>query len=177
MNRFSLMLVFALSPLALAAEEKKDPPKDPPFTSKGGKFSVNLPGKPSEKTRKIKVGDRELDLHVVSVEQKDRAFVVTYLDYPKGTVGDDKDKFLAGVVERNVGLLKGKVSAEEKITLGKDKHPGRDVKVDMPDKKQLYRARVFLVGDRVYQIVALGPEEFVKGKEVDAYFDSFKVDE
>lgn len=177
MNRFSLMLLFALSPLALAADDKKDAPKAAPFASKDGKFSINLPDKPSEKTRKIKSGDRELDLHVFSVEQKDRAVVVTYLDYPKGTVGDDKDKFLAGVVERNVGLLKGKVSAEEKIALGKAKHPGRDVKVDMPDKKQLYRARVFLVGDRVYQIVVLGPEEFVKGKEVDACLDSFKVDE
>ena len=81
------------------------------------------------------------------------------MDYPKGTVGADTDKFLAGVVERNVGQLKGKVSAEEKVTLGKDKHPGRDVRVDLPDKKQFYRARVFLVGDRVYQIVVLGPEE------------------
>jgi hypothetical protein len=43
----------------------------------------------------------------------------------------------------------------------------------MPDKKQLYRARVFLVGDRVYQVVALGPEEFAKGKEVDDYLKSF----
>ena len=177
MNRFSFALLVALSPLALSAQDKKPEP----FVSKGGKFSVALPGKPSEKVRKIKSGDREQDLHVFSVEQKAGtavvAYVVTYLDYPKGTVGEDKDKFLAGVVERNVGLLKGKVAAEEKITLGKDKHPGRDVRVDLPDKKQLYRARVFLVGDRVYQVVVLGPEEFVKGKEIDEYLKSFKVDE
>ena len=173
MNRFSFVLLVALSPLALSAQEKKDAP----FVSKAGKFSVALPAKPSEKSRKIKVGDREQDLHVFSVEQKDRAYVVTYIDYPKGTIGDDKDKFLAGVVERNVGLLKGKVAAEEKITLGKAKHPGRDVRVDLPDKKQLYRARVFLVGDRVYQIVVLGPEEFVKGKEIDEYLKSFEVTE
>jgi hypothetical protein len=177
MNRFSLVLLAALVPLALSAEDKKAAP----FVSKDGKFSVALPVKPSEKNRKVKIGDREQDLHVFSAEQKSGggavAYVVTYLDYPKGTIDADKDKFLAGVVERNVGILKGKVAAEEKVALGKAKHPGRDVRVDLPDKKQLYRARVFLVGDRVYQVVVLGPEEIIKGKEIDEFLASFKVDE
>ena len=174
MNRFCLVLLLALSPLALSAQDKKDAS----FVSKAGKFSINLPAKPTEKTTKVKVGDRDVDLHVFSISsQKDRAYVVTYSDYPKDKIGEDKDKFLAGVVERNVALLKGKVAAEEKVALGKAKHPGREVRVDLPDKKQLYRARVYVVGDRVYQIVVLGPEELVKGKEIDEYLASFKVDE
>ncbi|MBN9118243.1 MAG: hypothetical protein J0I06_03630 [Planctomycetes bacterium] len=173
MSRFCLVLLVALCPPVLLAEDKKEPP----FVSKEGKFQVALAGKPIEKVRKVKIGDREQDLHVFSVEQKGVAHVVTYLDYPKGTIGEDKEKFLAGVVARNVGQLKGKVAAEEKVALGKGKHPGRDVRVDLPDKKQLYRARVFLVGDRVYQIVALGPEEAVKGKETDDFLKSFAVDE
>jgi hypothetical protein len=175
MNRFSFALLVALTPLALSAEDKKPAP----FVSKDGKFSVALPGKPTEKMNKVKVGDAEATLYVFSIDQKEPkcGYVITYLDYPKGTVGAEKEKFVAGVVERNVANLKGKVASNEAVTLGKQKHPGRDVRVELADKKQLYRARVFLVGDRVYQVVVLGAEEFVKGKEVDDYLASFKVDE
>jgi hypothetical protein len=41
----------------------------------------------------------------------------------------------------------------------------------------LYRARIFLVGDRMYQVVALGPDEFAKSKAVDDYLNSFEIDE
>ena len=75
----------------------------------------------------------------------------------------DKDKFLAGVVGRNVGALKGKVVANEKVTLGAAKHSGRDVRVEVPEGKRLYRARAYLVGNRLYQVVVLGPEEFAVG--------------
>lgn len=175
MNRFALVLLVALTPLALSADDKKPAP----FASKDGKFSVALPDKPTEKTSKVKVGDAEATLHIFSVDQKEpkRGYVITYIEYPKGTVGADKDKFVAGVVERNVARLKGKVASNEPITLGKQKHPGRDVRVELAETKQLYRARVFLVGERVYQVTVLGAEEAVKGKEVDDYLASFKVDE
>lgn len=172
MTRFVAALLAALAPLALAAQDKKPEP----FVSKDGKFSVALPDKPAEKKSKAAVGDKSVDLYVFTVAQKDRAFVVTYSDYPKDKIGD-AEKFVADRVAANVANLKGKVAANEKIALGKGKHPGREVRVEMADKKQLYRARVFLVGERVYQIVVLGPDEFVKGKDVDDYFASFKVDE
>lgn len=185
MIRFSAAIFIAAAMLlVLFAEgkedkkgEKKDEKKPVAFTSKEGKFSVAFPEKPAEKTSKVKVGDREVDHHLFTAKQADRAQIVSYVDYDKAVVGEDKDKFLAGVVERNVVNLKGKVAVNEKVSLGKGKHPGRDVRVEMPDKKQLYRAQVFLVGNRLYQVVVLGPEEFVKGKEVDDYLKSFTVEE
>src|SRR5262245_37049232 len=103
MKRFRLLLLVALSPPAIAAADKKPAA----FASKEGKFSVALPDKPTEKTSKIDVGDRKIDLHVFTVAQKDRAYVVTYNDFAKETIGADKEKFVAGVVERNIGNLKG----------------------------------------------------------------------
>jgi hypothetical protein len=173
MNRFCLVLLSALCPVVLLAEDKKPGP----FTSKEGKFTITLPDKPTEKTIKSDLGNQKIDTHLFMVPGKDRAFIVSYTDYPKDKIGDDKDKFVSGVVERNVAPLKGKVASNEKITLGAKKHPGREVRVELADKKQVYRARVYLVGERVYQVVVIGPEEFVKGKEVDDYLSSFKVDE
>jgi hypothetical protein len=189
MIRFRSLIAFvALVPLVSAEgkedkkddkkNEKKDEKKPVAFASKAGKFSVALPEKPTEKTNKVKVGDMEVDHFIFTVKQTDRAQIITYIDYPKMIIGGDKEKFIAGVVERNLESLKGgKVAANVPITIGKDKHPGRDVRVELPDQKRLYRVRAFLVGERVYQVVVLGPDEFVKSKEVDDYLNSFKVEE
>ncbi len=171
MTRYTLVLL-ALCPLA-AAEDKKPAP----FVSKDGKFSVALPDAPKEKDAKAKFGDADVAVKMFVVGQKDRAFVVTYSDYPKDKIGPDREAFVAERVENNVSGLKGKVAANDKLTLGKDKHPGREVRVELADKKQLYRARAFLVGERLYQVVVLGPDEFARGKEADDFFASFAVNE
>jgi hypothetical protein len=173
MTRCAFILPALLFPLTLCAEDKKPTV----FASKEGKFTVAMPEKPSEKTSKIPTDLGQLELHIFIVDQKERAYLVTYSDYPAGTVKDNADKILTGVVEGNAKSLKSKVASEEKITIGKKKHPGREIKIEMPDKKGLYRARIYLVGDRLYQVVALGPEEFAKGKEVDEYLKSFAVEE
>jgi hypothetical protein len=182
MTRFGTFLLLALLAPALVAEDKKPDPKDAKtpatFVSKAGRFSVLVPGKPAEKTATVKVGGESAELHIFSATADGRSQVVTYSDYPAGVVGADKEKFLAGVVERNVGRLKGgKLTANEKVTLGKGKHPGRDVRVELPDKKRLYRARFYLVGSRLYQVVVLGPADAVKGKEADDFLNSFAVAE
>jgi hypothetical protein len=182
MARFGPVLLVALFPLALCAEDKKDEKKDEKkpvaFVSKEGKFSVTLPDKPLEKTAKVKVGDLDLDHHIFTVGQKDRAQLITYLDYTKEVIGADTDKFLSGAIERNTAFLKGKVVSDEKITFGKQKHPGRDIRIEYGgEKKQFYRARIVLAGNRLYQVVALGPDEFIKGKDADEYFKSFALEE
>jgi hypothetical protein len=171
-------LLLALAPALFADDKKpdtKEEKKPVTFTSKEGRFSVALPGKPVEKTSKVKAGDRDVELHIFSAKSGGRAQVATYLDYPAGVIGDDREKFLAGVVERNVGVLKGKVAGNETVSLGKGKHPGRDVRVELSEGKQLYRARVYLVGDRLYQLAILGPADAVKGKEADDYLNSFAL--
>lgn len=175
MIRFSLAVVVAvLLSIASAADEKPVP-----FVSKDGKFTVALPDKPTERPIKSKFGDAEITIRLFSVNQKDkgRAFVVSYTDYPKTAIGANADKFVGERADANVSNLKGKLLSNEKTTLGKAKHPGREVRFEITDKKQTYRARVFLVGERVYQVVLLGPDDFVKSKEADDYFASFAVDE
>jgi hypothetical protein len=170
----SVLALFVVASLAPGAEE----PKLVVLRSKEGKFSVTLPDKPAEKKTKVKTAVGEVDAYLFSVDQKDRgAYLVTYNDYPAKSVGDGADKVLAGVIEANVKALKGKLASEEKITIGAKKHPGREVRIELPDKKGLYRAKLYLVGDRLYQVVAFGPDDFAKSKAVDDYLKSFALDE
>jgi hypothetical protein len=176
MTRFAPALLVIFFPLAVGAQDKKDVP---PFQSKDGKFTVALPDKPTEQTNKVPTAVGQLEMHMFVIDQKDRAYLVTYSDYPKDSVVDKADKVLDGVVDGNAKALKGKLASQDKITItvGKKDYPGREITVELPDKKGLYKARAFLVGDRLYQVVALGPEDFVKGKGVDEYLKSFKVTE
>ena len=166
-------LLVLLFPIALNAEDKKPEP----FKSKEGKFSVAMSEKPKEQTNKVKTDVGEVDLHAFLVDQKDRAVVVMYSDYPAGSVAEKSEKVMAGCIEGNVKALKGKLLTEDKITIGKAKHPGREIRIEMPDKKSIYRARLFIVGDRLYQVVALGPDDYTKTKAVDDFMKSFAIDE
>lgn len=176
MTRFGPALLAALVPLALVAQEKKDEPKLVPFASKAGKFAVALPGTPVEKVASAKAKSGDIPVNTFAVDLKDRAFIVTYTDLAAGSIDADANKFLSGVIERNVGHLKGKLAGDEKVTIGKGKHPARDVRIEY-GTKQAYRARVALVGTRLYQVVAIGPDDFTKSKTVDEFFKSFALDE
>ncbi|MBM3979138.1 MAG: hypothetical protein FJ304_02420 [Planctomycetes bacterium] len=176
MTRFGPVLLAALVPLALVAQEKKDELKLAPFASKAGKFTVALPGTPVEKTATAKAKSGDIPVNTFAVDLKDRAFIVTYTDFAAGSIDADANKFLSGVIERNAGHLKGKLAGDEKAALGKGKHPARDIRIEYGNK-QTYRARVALVGTRLYQVVAIGPDEFTKSKTADDFFKSFAIDE
>lgn len=173
MIRFSVALIVLLSPLALCAEDAKSVK----FTSKAGKFSVTLPEKPSEKTQTIKSDVGELEMHMFIVASTEQVYLLTYNDYPGDSLDEEAHKVLDKVIEGNQKSLKGKVTMDEKITIGKKKYPGRDIRIEQADKKQVYRAKVFLAGNRLYQVVALGPDEFVKSKSVEEYLKSFAINE
>jgi hypothetical protein len=178
MTRFGPVLLVALFPLALCAEDKKEEKKGITFTSKEGKFSVALPDKPTEKTSQLKVGTMEAELHMFLLDQKDRAYIVSYNDYPAGSADADTNKVLQAVIDGSAKSSKGKVVSNEKIKIGKKEYPGRDVRIEFGgEKKMIYRAQVYLVGARLYQVVALGPDEFTKSKDVDEYFKSFAIEE
>jgi hypothetical protein len=177
MTRFGSVLLVALCPVVLCAEDKKDE-KGFTLNPKGGKFSVALPDKPTEKTNKLKTDTGEVEVHMFLLDLKDRVYLVSYNDYPADSVGTKVESVLDGVVEGNAKAIKGKVVSSERIKFGKKEYPGRDIRIEFGgEKKNIYRARVYLVGDRLYQVVALGPDEFTKSKEVDEYFKSFAITE
>lgn len=146
------------------------------FESKEGDFRVLFPGKPMRQTQEIPVPGGKTKLHLFLVSpQDDRVYMVSYNDYPEAVVKAQETKtLLDNVVKGNVESLKGKVLSQKEITLGQKKHPGRAVLIENNEGAQ-YKAKVFLVGNRLYQVVALGPKEFIEQKETGKYLDSFDV--
>jgi hypothetical protein len=146
------------------------------FTSKEGRFTVTFPEKPVNKTTRSETRFGPIETHSFLVEQKGRAFIASYSDCPKGSVTDEnRHRLFDGARNGAVTSSKGKLISEKEITLGKEKHPGREILIERPEKAGINRFRVYLVGDRLYQAAVAGSEEFTKGKEAEAFLDSFKV--
>ena len=151
-----------------AAEEKWQT-----FTSKEGRFSVSLPGKPVEKTEQVPApGGKKKELHTLLLASAaDQIYHLNYNDYPREQIKEDKNKETAFDALRKA--LGGKVLSEKKITVGKNKAPGRELLIELPSK-MFYRARVFFIDNRLFQVVAMGSEEFARGKNADRFLNSFK---
>ncbi len=72
-----------------------------------------------------------------------------------------------------VGNLKGELDSEKDIKLGD--YPGREVRIAVDEGKKLFRARVYLVDQRLYQVVVFGTKDAATSKEADKFLDSFQL--
>ena len=83
---------------------------------------------------------------------------------------------LDGTRDVVVSSSKGKLLSEKKIIL--DKNPGREFRAELPigeDRKGgILKCRIYLVGHRVFQIMAVSPKDEANTKDIDVFFRSFK---
>ena len=143
------------------------------FASKDGQFKVLMPGTP--KPRKV---DAESDLgkHVLymnTVEAGGTMYGANYCDFPaeirKVPLKQVYDSSRDGAVEN----LKGKLLSEKDIKLGDS--PGREIQIEVAGGKSLFRVRVYLVEQRMYQVVVMGTKKAATSKESEKFLDSFKL--
>ena len=176
MSRFLSLPMVALVCTGLG---RADDSKVQDFTSKEGKFSVAFPGKPKEATKDADSAAGKLSFTRFTYEDGDTGLLVIYCDYPpKLRKEKGAEKILDDARDGCVEKAKGKLTDEKKRTIGKDKEPGRELLIQLPDEgKPYFRSRMYLVGDRLYQVIVVGPEKYATGKDADAFLDSFKLAE
>jgi hypothetical protein len=147
------------------------------FTSKEGKFTVLFPGKPKETKRTLQspFGPVELNSFSVSPLQPVSTYVVIFSDYPANFEKKSDADFLDSSRDGSVKNSGGKLLSEKKLTL--DKYPGRELLLEAPNQGGLFRQRIFIVGNRLYQLIVGGAEEVAKSKGADKFLDSFKLQE
>lgn len=143
-------------------------------TSREGGFSVRVPGDMREAVKSVtrdgKAGTQRT--YTCSPDPK-----VTYLvlvrDRPDLVEAGSEavEKELEAAPRLAAQALKGKLLGEKPITLGE--HPGREFQVEC--KEGLYRARVYVVGGRLYEVTVLAPREVATSKTADEYLQSLKL--
>lgn len=170
------LLAIAILALVSGPVSGDGTPKWEKFTSKEGRFSVRVPGKPKEGKQTIR--DRtygNLMVHSFEFSDKDFAVVCVYTDYPaaikKAPAKDTLDAF-------RENLLKGgqsKLVAEKDIK--HDNHPGRELQWVPKDEKldMVGYAHVFVVDQRVFGLVIVGTKKTLTAKQAGDFFGSFQI--
>ena len=167
-----MSLACAILFVAIPATRADDKVELKEFESKDGKFKMMLPGKPTEQKQKIEtaIGDLNIVLFLIEIN-KESAVVVSYNDYPDAIKAAPAGTVLDGAVGGVIG--KGKKVSSKEIKYKDTKIEGREFEYTNGDKTG--KARVFLDGARMYQILILGTEEKLKAIDTKKIFESFEI--
>ena len=144
------------------------------FNNAEGKFSVRLPGKPVQQT--VEVGTAKEKQHQFKVGTDRGAYVVSYQDNPnlQGSSPNQLAAALESGRDRLKDLFRGKLLESKSVELDK-KHPGLDFRLTIPAASGEARCRFYMVGTRLYQIMALGVPEFANSAGATQVIESFKL--
>lgn len=164
--------VFLLLAVGVVAAADRKPPKFA-FESAESGFKVGLPAKPRTQTRQLATVAGNLTVHVMRYDGvSDVVLSVTRTDYPTEFAAVEPAKLFAGMLNEMKGA-DGKVVEEKEIALGTEKYPGRQVRIEV--NRKVIRARLFLVGTRLYQVMATGSRDGVASAPAEDLFDTFEV--
>lgn len=146
------------------------------FTSGKGGYKVKFPGEPEMKTESTDVMGQTVtfDLAMVTVDNPMGAFMSSYADFPKEMMAAQSvEKALDGARDGAVSKLEGKLLEETKETIGG--HPARRFTFEAQGGALLVTARILLVDNRLYQVLALRPRNSKLDAELATFVDSFKL--
>jgi hypothetical protein len=144
------------------------------FASPEGRFEILMPGEVKQFTVEVVNDFGPSVLHMnVATAGEGTMLVANWVDYPPELAADLPDQLLDESREGALDNLGGKLVSEREIKLGP--HRGREILIEVAKQDRLFRVRVYLVENRLYQTVVFGPPKFVKSKEAGRYLDSFRL--
>ena len=92
---------------------------------------------------------------------------------PTTKIAKPKDLLDGGQQKGFIESFKAKVTSSRDFEFGKEKYPAREL---VGEKDQLHlRVQIILAGDRLYQLLVVGPKDLTVSKDADAFFKSFEI--
>ncbi len=172
---FTFLCLFMLSQRSVAQEFKT-------FTPFGEDFSVQSPCQMKRDAKEIMTDIGRLS-HVSyscgpQKEDKNFAYIISYVDYPEGTFHPDSldliSEVLSESVEQQAEHLGGNVIySADMDDLG---FKGQLYRIAYKDAKIFVKGRVFLIGDRIYHLQVFALAENSLNDAMDVFLNSFALD-
>ena len=146
-----------------------------PYTSIAGGFSVLFPGKPSEKTEQISLGDGgTAPFYEFTYKSADCAYLVMYYDDPAVDSAGEPQLVLEHLRDSFVQGTKGTLASDGPLNFGAPGAiPGRASTI-VGANGTAYNLHIFLNGHRVYQVVTVSSSNNSAADSV-RFLDSFKI--
>jgi hypothetical protein len=161
----------AAEPKAKVAANSFDE-KSKVFRCPEGKFTVFMPVNPRKQEAKI-LG---VQMNMFFFQERDGAYAVAYADLPipSGESSAKIQERLDGARDGMVRNVNGKLTGESRIFL-QSKHPGREVRAELPAVGGILRARVYIAGSRLYQVAVMGLPAWANSEEATRFLNSIAV--
>jgi hypothetical protein len=147
------------------------------FKCADGRFRVTMPEIPplQKQTLNTPLGPVALYMYMHENRRYDYSFAIAYCDYPANLLQASAKAGLDGARDGILANTQGaKLQKETPIALSG--HPGRDLTVDVAGKAKM-RIKLYLVKNRLYQLVVVQSGARPSAEAVAKFFDSFRLDE
>lgn len=148
------------------------------FKSPEGRFSINMPGHPEGSSKEVNSEVGKLMLYTFEIGTDSGHFGAAYADYPIAPRdAANAAEVLVAVQNGSVKGINGKILSEKVISF--KEYPGREFKAsgEMNNFKFVYSARIFIVGQRLYQMVVVTSVGNEDRPDVSKFLTSFDIAE
>ncbi len=163
-----LLLTFLLSACAPSTPDWRE------FVGPDGDFSVQMPAEPQEQVEEYETDSGKITVHMFGATVGGMDYITAYSDYPAEIVAaKGAQGILNDARDGAVTNTKGELVSEQAIEM--NGNPGMFLQVGSPDGKGLAQAKLFLVGNRLFQIFVAGPKENAESEDVQFYLNSFTL--
>jgi hypothetical protein len=161
----ALWRILPVLPLALALGSD-DPTKWQDYESKEGKFRCQMPGKVKTESR----SQLGITLHAHAVDMKNSAYMIGYADLPGAVNAFD----YTACVNAMVNTWRGKVLYQKNVKVEGSDGVEFEAKITSPADGWA-AGRVFVKDGRMYQLLILGAKIRAESKDVQQFWNSFKL--
>jgi hypothetical protein len=144
------------------------------FVAPDKSFAILLPVGVREQDQTVPTNIGPIKAYFFSAKAKYHQFTVGYSDYPDSFIAkSNPTAMLDGSRDGEIKNLQGKLLGEGVIDI--QGHPGRELRIEGP-QKLIIKSRIYLVGKRLYQIMAISKQDHARDKKITEVFGSFRIE-
>ena len=170
-SRFRRLLSFAAVLVLLLVGCNKAEWKE--FHSTPGRFTVMLPGDPTEDSSQVTTAIGPVDVHMFHHDEIFLSFLVGYSDLPdRPDMVYNTDKMFDGSRNEVVRKVNARVISEQPITV--DGNPGRLIILEKDNNLNM-KIKLVWLRPRLYQVVIAANDIRAGSADIDRFMDSFKI--
>jgi hypothetical protein len=153
------------------------PPSPEVFVSDSGQFEIAAPAPFEETQQSVETPVGPVEIYTFTAETENTAYVVAYSDYPAEIIEQtDPQALLDSSRDGAVNNLGGTLISEEVIDLAGN--PGRSLVISAnanQEQTATINSRIYLVENRLYQVLVVSPEGTESLEESSSFLDSFDL--
>jgi len=146
------------------------------YTSVEGGFSIQLPGEPQGQKIILDTQVGRTYLNMYTLNRKDDNFIysVGYVDYPDELFSlKSAEQILDDGRDGAARNVQGVLTKESNISI--KGYSGREFTIEVGNGEAIVKAKLFLVGQRVYQLMVTTDKKWSDSYNIKRFLDSFQL--